>query len=86
MRSVIVCALRLSRNFVGKCNPEFVFLCDLAYVDATNAIKANFPDYYLYDPTPIWKATLRVACNCMAVESQGSYWVFNKTPAKAHSS
>ena len=54
--------------------------------EATNAIKAKFPEFYLYDPTPIWKATVRVACNCIAVESQGSYWVFNKTPSMLDSS
>lgn len=35
---------------------------------ATEAIKANYPDLYLYDPTPIAAATWRIAVNCSVVQ------------------
>ena len=41
---------------------------------ATEALKATFPEYYLYDPTPVHKAMWRVARQCIAVK---------KEPAKA---
>ena len=44
---------------------------------ATSALAANFPDHYLYDPTPIHLALWRVASKCVAVEklpgSKGAY-------------
>ena len=47
---------------------------------ATCALKAKYPDFYLYDPTPIWSALLRVASSCVAVEkrSEGkeTMWTF----------
>lgn len=43
---------------------------------ATDAIKANFPDFYLYDPTPIPQALWRVAKGCAAVEQRGDKWVW----------
>ena len=49
-------------------------------VKATEALKTTYPDYYLYDPTPIWPALLRVATKCVAVakrgEGKGAMWVF----------
>jgi len=49
-------------------------------VKATEALKTTYPDYYLYDPTPIWSALLRVATKCVAVakrgEGKGAMWVF----------
>ena len=45
-------------------------------LEATQAIKAAFPDLYLYDPTPLHKALWRVAANCVAVERRGSRFVF----------
>jgi omega-6 fatty acid desaturase (delta-12 desaturase) len=42
-------------------------------VKATEALKKAFPEYYLYDPTPVHKAMWRVAMECIAVR---------KTPAK----
>ena len=48
--------------------------------EATEALKSNFPDYYLYDPTPIWRAMMRVASKCVAVEERGegkdAMWTF----------
>lgn len=35
---------------------------------ATDALKENYPDLYLYDPTPITKAMLRVGEKCVAVK------------------
>lgn len=35
---------------------------------ATEALKAAFPDLYLYDPTPVSKALWRVASRCRAVQ------------------
>ena len=47
---------------------------------ATEALKTKYPDYYLYDPTPIWKALVRVASKCVAVEKRGegrgAMWTF----------
>ena len=44
---------------------------------ATDAIKASFPEYYLYDPTPIPQALWRIAKGCTAVEQRGDKWVWN---------
>lgn len=47
--------------------------------EATEAIKAAFPQLYLYDPTPVWKATLRVAAKCVCVEKdKDGLWVFKQ--------
>jgi len=35
---------------------------------ATEALKAAFPDFYLYDPTPIHRALFRVAVRCCGVQ------------------
>lgn len=43
---------------------------------ATDAIKDNFPDMYLYDPTPIPQALWRVCKGCTAVEKRGDRWVW----------
>lgn len=49
---------------------------------ATHAIKAAFPNHYLYDPTPVIEATWRVATKCVAVQQKtgpnGSQWVFQQ--------
>lgn len=48
--------------------------------EATEAIKKAFPQFYLYDPTPIHEALWRVSTHCVAVEKKpGSMgaWVFN---------
>jgi omega-6 fatty acid desaturase (delta-12 desaturase) len=44
---------------------------------ATDAIKEKFPEYYLYDPTPIPQALWRIAKGCTAVEQRGDKWVWN---------
>ena len=36
-------------------------------VEATEALKAAYPELYLYDPTPIATATWRVGSKCIAV-------------------
>jgi len=61
--------------------------------EATEAIKAAYPQLYLYDPTPIFDATVRVARKCIAVEevddgsgSGKKMWVWrneNPVPASA---
>ena len=43
---------------------------------ATEAIKEKFPEYYLYDPTPIPEALWRVAKGCNVVEKRGDKWVW----------
>jgi fatty acid desaturase len=43
---------------------------------ATDAIKENFPEYYMYDPTPIPEALWRVAKGCTAVEKRGDRWIW----------
>ena len=35
---------------------------------ATEAVKAAFPDVYLYDPTPVPEALWKVAVNCSVVQ------------------
>ena len=55
-------------------------------VKATEALKKAFPEYYLYDPTPVHKALWRVACKCVAVKKSaalgGRYiWVDPTLPA-----
>merc|ERR1712157_407096 len=44
---------------------------------ATEAIKENFPELYLYDPTPIHKALWRVCKGCTAVEKRDDKWVWH---------
>merc|ERR1712176_1381896 len=44
---------------------------------ATEAIKENFPELYLYDPTPIHKALWRVCKGCTAVEKRDNKWVWH---------
>lgn len=43
---------------------------------ATNAIKENFPEIYLFDPTPIPAALWRVCKGCTAVKKVGDKWVW----------
>lgn len=45
-------------------------------LEATNAIKAAFPEHYLYDPTPLPQATWRLATQCAGVEKRGNMHVF----------
>ena len=52
-------------------------------VKATEAIKQNWPDLYLFDPTPIAQATWRVGSECVAIVGKGDEYVFsNLTFAK----
>lgn len=44
---------------------------------ATDAIKEKFPEFYLYDPTPIPEALWRVSKGCTAVEKRGDAWIWN---------
>lgn len=44
---------------------------------ATDAIKEKFPEFYLYDPTPIPQALWRVAKGCTGVEKRDNMWVWN---------
>lgn len=41
---------------------------------ATAAIKENFPDYYLYEDTPVFQALWRVATKCFQVEKRQNQW------------
>jgi omega-6 fatty acid desaturase (delta-12 desaturase) len=43
---------------------------------ATDAIKENFPHLYLYDPTPIAEAMIRVGKECVAAERFGDKFLF----------
>lgn len=36
--------------------------------EVTEILKSEFPDLYLYDPTPIHKALWRVATQCIGVK------------------
>jgi fatty acid desaturase len=44
---------------------------------ATDAVKAKFPEVYMYDPTPIPEALWRVAKGCTACEKRGEAWIWN---------
>ena len=44
---------------------------------ATDAIKDNFPQLYLYDPTPIPEAVWRISKGCSSVEKRGDRWIWN---------
>lgn len=53
-------------------------------VEATEAIKKAFPHLYLFDPTPIHWALLRIASKCVSVEmlshcAAGKMWVYTNT-------
>jgi len=43
---------------------------------ATDAIKENFPQVYLYEPTPIHEALWRVCKSCTTVEKRGDMWIW----------
>jgi len=43
---------------------------------ATDAIKENFPELYLYEPTPIPQALWRICKGCTSVEKRGDMWVW----------
>lgn len=43
---------------------------------ATEAVKENFPELYLYDPTPIPEALWRVCKGCVAVEKRGDKYIW----------
>ena len=43
---------------------------------ATDAIKKNFPEFYLYDPTPIPQALWRVCMGCVVVEKRGDKYIW----------
>jgi fatty acid desaturase len=43
---------------------------------ATDAIKEHFPEYYMYEPTPIPQALWRVAKGCVAVEKRDGKWIW----------
>ena len=45
-------------------------------VNATRALRENFPDLYRYDPTPIPKALWRVATRCQVVSRGDEGWCF----------
>jgi len=50
---------------------------------ATDAIKENYPQLYLYDPTPIPKALWRVCKGCTAVEKRGDKWIWKNNGLEA---
>ena len=43
---------------------------------ATVALREAFPDWYLYDPTPVSLALWRVARDCHAVQETPEGWFF----------
>ena len=49
---------------------------------ATDAIKENFPEIYLYEPTPIPEALWRVCKGCAAVEKRGDYYIWDNKDVK----
>ena len=71
----------------GRTNTPHNYFCSLAALLrsiphykaklATEAIKENFPDLYLYDPTPIPQALWNVCVGCTAVEKVGDKYVWS---------
>ncbi|UPR02829.1 fatty acid desaturase [Chloropicon primus] len=51
-------------------------------VKATECIKKAFPHLYLYDPTPVHWALLRVCSKCISVENLNNMWVYTNTRKK----
>lgn len=52
--------------------------------EATEALQKAFPQYYLYDPTPIHVAAWRVGRDCTAtVQRPTGEWVFVQSDAQA---
>jgi omega-6 fatty acid desaturase (delta-12 desaturase) len=49
--------------------------------EATRAVKEHFPDLYLYDDTPIWKAIWRTAHRCVVVDWDVKDWMYKKIDA-----
>ena len=54
----------------------------LPFFSATHAIKENFPEIYLYDPTPIPEALWRVCKGCASVEKRGEYYIWDNRDVK----
>ena len=50
---------------------------------ATDAIKENFPNMYLHDPTPVPQALWRVAKGCTGVIKRGDKWVWDNQGIEA---
>jgi len=46
---------------------------------ATDAIKEEFPDIYLYDPTPIHEALWRVCKGCSSTTKRGDFHIWDNT-------
>ena len=53
-----------------------------SFFSATDAIKENFPEIYLYDPTPIPEALWRVCKGCASVEKRGEYYIWDNRDVK----
>ncbi|XXQ34663.1 Fatty acid desaturase domain-containing protein [Plasmodiophora brassicae] len=49
---------------------------------ATNAFVRKWPHLYKYDPTPVWRATWRVAGHCVRVIPIGKAWFYTSPAAK----
>jgi omega-6 fatty acid desaturase (delta-12 desaturase) len=45
-------------------------------VEATEAVKGAFPHLYLYDPTPVHWALLRICSKCVSVQKINDMWVY----------
>jgi len=62
--------------------PCFIRWTLFCYFSATDAIKENFPEIYLYDPTPIPEALWRVCKGCASVEKRGEYYIWDNRDVK----
>lgn len=65
---------------IGTTHVAHHFDCSIPHYKAeiaTNAIKENFPEFYLYDPTPIPQALWRICKGCTGVEKRGDRYVWN---------
>jgi len=67
-------------HHIGSTHVAHHFDCSIPHYKAqaaTEAIKENFPELYLYDPTPIPQALWRVCKGCTAVQKKGDKWIWN---------
>lgn len=79
-------AIDFLHHQIGTTHVAHHFDCSIPHYKAqvaTDAIKENYPELYLYDPTPIPKALWRVCKGCAVVEKRGEKWVWKNNGLEA---
>lgn len=72
-------AIDFLHHKIGTTHVAHHFDCTIPHYKAqaaTDAIKENFPEVYLYEDTPIFQALWRVCKGCVAVEKRDDKWVW----------